>query len=189
MNLIRFTHVVPSSLKRRGIAAVEFGLALPIWIILFLGVADLSYCLLVNQRVERIAYSVCDIVTQSSKVTVSDLNNTLLAAGQLMQPFAFGNKGVVIVTSVYKPTGLSPTIEWQYTGGGSLVRSSQIGNIGMTPSLPNGLTLNDNDNVILAEVYYNFSPLFVNLGLVQASDIYRVTAYKPRLSPLITPPT
>ena len=174
---------------RRGLAALEFALALPLWVLLLLGCADGAYMMLVAQRVDRVAATVTDIVTQSQTVSKSDLNNILLAAGQLMQPFTFGAQGVVIITSLYKPTGAATQISWQYTGGGTLARNSQIGAFGQTPAMPYGLALNDNDNVIVSEVYYAFTPMFLNATLLSAQDFYRVAIYKPRLSPLITPPT
>jgi hypothetical protein len=173
----------------RGIAAAEFALTMPIWITLLLGAADGTYCMLVNEKADRIAYTVTDIVTQYQIVTIANLNDIIQAAGQLMQPFAFGANGLVIVSSVYKPSGQSPIIEWQYSGGGSLTKSSRIGTTGGIPSLPNGLTLNDNDNVIISEVFYNFTPMFVSAGMFSSNLVYRTAVYKPRLSPLITPPT
>lgn len=173
---------------RRGVAAVEFALTMPIWLTLLLGMTDGGYCLVVNERADRIAYSVTDIVTQYQGISRSNLDDIVQAAGQLMQPFAFGEKGIVIVTSVYKPPGQSPTICWQYTGGGAFNMSSQVGSTGGNPTLPNGLVLNDNDNVIITEVYYSFEPLFLSAELLTSGPIYRVAVYKPRLSPLVTPP-
>ena len=156
---------------------------------MMLGAADGTYCLLVNEKADRIAYSVTDIVTQYQVITKANLNDITLAAAQLMQPFPFSTQGLVIVSSIYKPTGKNPVIEWQYSGGGSLVKSSQIGTTGGVPVLPNGLTLNDNDNVIISEVYYNFTPMFISAGMFSSNLIYRVAIYKPRLSQLINTPT
>ena len=174
---------------RRGIAATEFALTLPIWVIMLLGGADGTYCMLVNEKTDRIAYTVTDIVTQYQTVTMADLSDIVGAASQLMEPFPFSTKGVVIVTSVYKPAGQAPYICWQYSGGGSLTQNSKIGTTGGSPQLPNGLTLNDNDNVIISEVYYNFTPMFVSANLFSANQVYRVAIYKPRLSPLIDTPS
>ena len=175
--------------NRRGIAAVEFALTLPIWMTLLLGTVDGSFCLLVNEKTDRIAYTVTDIVTQYQTIPLANLADITQAAAQEMNPFVFGNNGLVIVTSVYKPAGQNPKISWQYSGGGTLVQVSRIGTTGGTATLPNGLVLNDNDNVIISEVYYNFKPLFINSGLFNSNVIYRVAVYKPRLSPLINTPT
>lgn len=176
--------------SERGVAATEFALTIPVWAALLVGTADGAYCLIVNERVDRIAYTVTNIVTQQQSVTTAGLNNIALAAGELMQPFPFGANGVVIVTSIFKPVGQPPAITWQYTGGGSLGRTSRIGLPG-NPSLamPNGLTLNDNENVIVSEVYYVFTPMFGDAGILSPGDVYRAAIYKPRLSQLTTPPT
>jgi len=175
--------------QEKGAVAIEFALTLPIWIALLLGSSDIAYMMIVTQRVDRIAYTITDIVTQSETITKNDLNNIMIAAGELMRPFTFGDKGVVIVSSLYKPMNGTPTITWQYIGGGSLARGSKIGSTNGTPVMPNGLTLNNNENVIIAEVYYDFDPMFINAGLLSKGDVYRIAVYKPRLSPLITPPS
>jgi hypothetical protein len=194
MNLIKTLSALRRLRTRRtwyrsGVAATEFALTLPIWITMMLGAADGTYCMLVNEKADRIAYSVTDIVTQYQTISIANLKDILQAASQLMQPFPFGNNGLVIVTSVYKPIGKSPIIKWQYSGGGTLTKSSQIGVTGGAPILPNGLTMNDNDNVIISEVYYNFTPMFINAGMLSANTVYRVAIYKPRLSLLINTPT
>jgi hypothetical protein len=182
---------------RRGVAAAEFALTLPIWITMLLGASDGAYCMLVNERTDRIAYSVTDIVTQYQTISIANLNDIVQASAQLMQPLTFGGNGVVIVSSVYKPAGQPPIVCWQYKGGGTLSATSVVGTPGGSTNcssgglavLPNGLTLNDNDNVIISEVFYNFTPIFINEGLFSANTIYRVAVYKPRLSPLTNKPT
>ena len=187
----RISHALARHHTRQGLAALEFALALPIWVLLLIGCADGAVMMLQAQRVDRIAYTVTDIVTQSQTVSKADLNNILLAAGQLMQPFTFGAQGVVIVTSLYKPTGQATQISWQYTGGGTLARNSKIGYFGQLPppTMPNNLALNDNENAIVSEVYYAYVPMFIKAGLLASQDFYSVAIYKPRISPLITPPT
>lgn len=173
---------------QRGVAAVELALVFPILLVLFLGGMDMTRYLLYHQKVERITFSIADIVSQSSSITKVQMNDIVLAAGQIMQPFNFGAYGVVIVSSVYKdPAQAYPSIRWQYTGGGTLARTSKIGIVNGTPSLPNGLTLNDKDNVIITETYYVFSPTF-NSGVVPAGDLYKVSVYKPRLGALLSLP-
>ncbi len=173
---------------RSGVAAIEFALTLPIWVLFLLGGTDLTYMMLLSQRVDRIAYSVTDIATQSEMLSQTDINTIFLAASQLMNPFPFGVDGVVILTSVQKPTGQPLKICWQRIGGGSLARGSKIGVPGGTPALPAGITLGDNQDAVIAEVYYAFKPLFINAGILSEDDVYRVAIYKPRLSALCNVP-
>ncbi len=116
-----------SARLRRGVAAVEFALTMPIWIGMFMGMCDGAYCLLINEKVDRIAYSVTDIVTQYQTINRSNLNDILSGASQIMNPFTFGTNGLVIVSSIYKPAGAVPVVEWQYTGGGTASNGSKIG--------------------------------------------------------------
>jgi hypothetical protein len=203
-NIRRGLKVRRKDKSRRGVAAVEFALTLPIWITLLLGAGDGTYCMLVNERADRIAYSITDIVTQYQTITQANLADISQAAGQLMQPLPFDQNGILIVTSVYQAPGQRPTICWQYTSttrptGGSNppLPISKVGTAngnancaqGTLATLPNGLILNDNDNVVISEVYYTFTPMFLSTGLFPGGDIYRVAVYKPRLSPLITIPS
>jgi len=174
--------------KRKGIAALEFALTLPIWVALLIGVTDGAYMMLLSQRTDRIAYTVTDLVTQLEEATANDVDTILLAAGQLMEPFPFGEKGVVIVSSIYKEPGQPVSIRWQRIGGGSLARASKIGEKCSVPNLPQGLTINDKENVIVSEVYYAYEPMFINAGVFEAKDFYRVAVYKPRLGKLIIDP-
>ena len=54
---------------RRGLAATEFALTLPIWVTMLLGATDGAYCLLVNEKADRIAFTVADIVSQYQGIT------------------------------------------------------------------------------------------------------------------------
>lgn len=174
--------------QERGVAALEFALMLPILMVMLLGAMDVTRYMLYQQKVDRIAFTVTDLVTQSQSVTTAKMNDIALAAAQIMQPFPFGAEGVIIVSSIYKdPTQAFPVIRWQYSGGGTLARGSKIGNVSGTPTLPNGLTLNDKDNVIITEAYYRFTPLF-NSGYTPPTDVYKVAIYKPRLGTLLSLP-
>ncbi|MGB4100860.1 MAG: TadE/TadG family type IV pilus assembly protein [Alphaproteobacteria bacterium] len=184
----RFRHSSWSRQSERGVAAVEFSLMLPILLVLLLGGMDLTRYMLYQQKVDRISFSVTDLVAQSQSVSVAKMNDIALAAAQIMQPFPFGTQGVIIVSSIYKdPTQSFPVIRWQYIGGGTLGRGSKIGNVNGTPTLPNGLTLNDKDNVIITEAYYVFDPVF-HSGYIPVSDIYKIAIYKPRLGALLSLP-
>lgn len=172
-----------------GVAMVEFALVLPILLIMFLNGYEMNRYLIVHQKVEKVAYTVTDVVTQSSALTISQLNQILSAATELMNPYSFTNDGVVILSSIYQSgTTNPPIIRWQYTGGGSLAKTSLIGTAGGNATLPSGFTLNDRDNIIIAEVYYHYTPILSGT-LVNTTDIYKTAIYRPRLGALTTPPT
>lgn len=180
-----FVHILPN---QRGAAAAEFAIMFPVLLLLLLGGFEISRFLLIHQKADKVAYTVTDVVAQSTSVTNAQLALVMSAAAQIMQPFTFGANGRVIVSSVYQNGTNPPVVRWQYAGGGTLSRTSQIGTVNGNATLPGGLTLNDRDNVIIAEVYYSYVPVFSG-GLMTARDIYKNAIFKPRLGALTTPPT
>lgn len=173
---------------RQGVAATEFALIAPALIILFYGTFEASRFLLISQKAEKLAFASSDVIAQSSTVTTAELNAMLDATVHVMNPYAFGPSGVVIVSSIYRaPGSTNPTIAWQRKGGGTLNKNSLLGTQGSRPTLPTGLTLAERDNIIVAEVYYNFVPLFTG-AVFAPSTIYQRAFFKPRLGALNTAP-
>ena len=174
--------------NQQGIAAMEFAMVAPILMVLFLGGTEFSRYLIIHQKVEKTATTIADIVAQSDSLTQAQLNQIFLAASEIMQPLSFNTEGVVIVSSVRQQgSAASPNVAWQRIGGGDLTRTSQIGTQGFAATLPAGFTLNDKENVIVAEVYYVYSPLFGE-KMVATGDVYKRSVYKPRLGALTQPP-
>ena len=172
----------------RGVAATEFAIALPFLMLLTLGSAEMSRYVVMHQKLEKVAYTVADVVSQSDSITIAQLDQAVLAAATILEPYDYSPHGVVYISSVYKSGTAAPTVRWQYHGGGVLTQASQIGTVGSQASLPNGLTLNDKDNIIIAEVYFNYEP-FISGGIFADDvDVYKVTIFKPRLGALTTPP-
>jgi Flp pilus assembly protein TadG len=174
--------------RQNGIAAMEFALMCPMLISMVMGGVDLSLFLIVHQKVERVTYTLADLVAQSENVTLADLNQLMVAADEIMEPYDFGSQGSLIVSSVYKETGVAnPKVRWQYKNG-SLVVNSTTGAVNANAVLPSSLTLNDKDNVIVAEVSYRYEPMF--LGEVFGIETIAKNSYfKTRLGALITAPS
>lgn len=190
MSLINLTAKLKAFRQsERGLAAVEFALAAPLIILLCLGGFELSRYTLLNQKIEKIAFTVADVTSQNETLTNSQIQDIFEAAGQIADPFDFNTNGLAIVTSVYQAVGDEyPEVNWQRCGGGSGTFTSDIGSEGLTATMPNGLELNERDNVIISEVYYAYEPMFT-LGLFEAKNIYKTTIFKPRLGDLTTSPT
>ncbi len=173
-----------------GLAYLEFALCLPFILALLMGAIEVTRYMLIAQKVEKVAVTVSDVVSQGTTISVAELNNILTAAEQVMQPYSFGANGFVIISSVRQngaPTGMNPPqVTWQYTGGGSWTQASQVGTVGNPASLPPSISLNDKDNIIIAEVFYNFTPLVPLNGVITTTSIYKLGLFKPRLGDLST---
>jgi Flp pilus assembly protein TadG len=172
-----------------GIAAMEFALVAPVLLLLFLGTFEMGSKILVSQKTDKVSNTLSDVIAQSQTITDSQITMLFSAANDIMKPYTFPSDGFIIVTSVSKTGTNPPAINWQRSGGGNLTgKTSLIGSPGLTPTLPETLTLNDKDNVIIAEVFYRYTPSFAAY-LFQSDTIYRVSYFKPRLGALTTSPT
>ena len=175
---------------QEGLAYLEFAIALPFLLLMLMGAIEITRYILITQKVEKVAVTIADLVSQGSTISNSDLNNIIVAAQQVMLPYTFDSNAYVIITSV-KQTGAytvsnPPRVSWQYKGGGTWTQNSQIGSPGTSASLPNSMTLFDKDNIIITEVFYNFQPLLVTNGVIGTTSLYKVGVFKPRLGDLST---
>jgi Flp pilus assembly protein TadG len=96
---------------RRGSAAVEFALILPVVMLLYYGMAEASQALLANRRVGFIATAVGDLTaqrTQWRKAQIDDIFNISAAA---LKPFPVTGLGIRIV-SIQTDANAVPTVVW-----------------------------------------------------------------------------
>jgi Flp pilus assembly protein TadG len=178
----RFAHA------KQGIAVVEFALALPVLMTLFYGTIEVTRYILITQKVEKLAHSVADMAAQEQVAKIDTLNQVMVAGSDIMNPFAMTTNGKIIISALYRePNAASATVSWRQEGGGTFTSSSQLGLVGATAITPTGFTFDDRENVIAAEVYYQFSPL-VSCQFFGTKTVYRVAFYKPRLGALLTAP-
>lgn len=176
-------------MNTRGLAAMEFALCLPLLLVLFYGSIEITRYVLIVQKVEKLANTIADVTTQSATASIASLDQTMSAGSEIMSPFSLSTNGKIIVTSLYRAAGASnATVNWRHEGGGTLNVTSQLGNVGQPPVVPGGFTFSDKENVIAAEIYFQFSPL-ITTQFFGTTTIYRSAFYKPRLGALTSPPT
>jgi hypothetical protein len=167
---------------RAGNVAVEFGLAVPVLLMMMLASAELGRFVLLQQKVDRVATTVSDLVARAETISESQVDDIFTAAGQVATPFDLAGLGVVIVTSISNPSddGQGPIIAWQRTGGGSYSATSQLGAEGDEVDLPEGFDVREGETAIISEVYYDFAPFLSEL-IVEPQEVYRISHHRPRL--------
>jgi len=170
---------------RRGSFLVELAFTLPVLLVITIGSFDTGRYVLLHQKMNRAASTMADLVSRPSSISTSQIDLMFSAAEELLQPFDLTNSGHVIVSSVSKAAGDAPTVDWQHTGGGSLSATSAIGSAGGAPTLPSGFTLRDGENLIVAEVFFNYEPYFLDFVL-EPTVISHVAIRRPRRGDLST---
>ena len=168
-----------------GLAYLEFALILPILLALLLGGIEISRYIQTSQKVDKLTHTIVDLVAQAPQISEGELDQIMIAAQHVMQPHNFTDDGVIIVSCVGYNEFDQLVVKWQHQGGGNLSRSSAIGAEGTAATVPADFTVEDRDNVIIAETFFSFSPI-VNEEFVQDIEFYRTAFYLPRLGELDT---
>jgi Flp pilus assembly pilin Flp len=161
---------------RRGLAAVEFALILPVLLLFAIGVSELARFALLGLKVQHAADTVADLASGSAQLVPASMTDMFSAVRHIVQPFDVASQGRVIVSGV---TGNgTPTILWQCVGAGTFVAGSQIGAKGGRANLPADLVLRDGESVIVSEMYFRYEEAL--LGIVPSTTLRRVAFYRPR---------
>jgi len=183
---------------RRGVAAIEFALILPILVLLALGCFEVPRYVMLWQRMERAASGVSDLVAQADEPLTLDQLTDIMSSGKLlMQPYDVMASGNIIVTSVNNPTGGTTNVSWRVTCG-SGGNTSKMGAVSSEPpaaqtaapsaNFPTSLLPLAKDNeVLVTEVYYTFTPVFKTF-IYTGSTLYANAFTRPRNHNLTTGP-
>lgn len=170
---------------QRGATLVELAFVIPIMLTVAVGAIDTTRLILLHQKLDKAAATVVDLTTRPSSISASDVDLIFTAAQDVLVPFDLSTGGRVIVTSVTQPAGGTAAIDWQRAGGGTYGATSSVGAVGAAPTLPTGFVVADGENLIVAEVFFDFDPIF--LDYVLGSDVLsHMSIRKPRNGALST---
>jgi Flp pilus assembly protein TadG len=138
--------------NRRGLAAVEFALVLPVGLALFTGAVIYGDAIAIDRKVTLTTRTVTDLVTQYATISKSDLDILLGASAQILSPYSSAN-AVVIVSQVQVDASGTAKIAWS--------RSLPIGNEETPGSTATTLPINikiPGAYYIWGEVRYTYTP-------------------------------
>lgn len=167
----------------QGNVVVEFALALPVLLAMLLASAELGRFVLLNQKIDRVAITMSDLVARAETISDADLDDIFTAAAHVAAPFDLGGRGRVVISSVVNEDGEGATIAWQRAGGGSFSAASAVGAEGEAADLPDTFTVRDGETAIVSEVFFDFEP-FLSEAIVAPRVVYRRAHHRPRLGTL-----
>lgn len=151
-----------------GMAAVEFSLILPILVLLWIGGVEVTQALSVDRRLNNLSSSIGDLVARSKVVTYNDVTSIFNIAPGAMFPYS--STGIQMrVTAVDIDGSANATVAWSRASGTTTYTSSN--NALMNTLVPAALRV-ANTQVIMAEVYYDYTPAvgYVIIGTKNLSD-------------------
>jgi len=162
---------------RRGIAAVEFALILPLMLLLYVGEGELSQALAIKRLVSITSGTVTNLVAQYTTISAStQMPDILNASAQVLTPYPSSNATVVVTCITVDANGVA-TVAWSQALNGT---GRTVGTIF---TLPASLDT-PNTTVILGETTYAYTPFydFLNMGSV---PLYSAVYMFPRASSTI----
>lgn len=168
--------------NQRGALAAEIAIAVPILAMLLLAGIEITRYVILNQKTERAAATVADLVSQAEVLRESDMLDLFEVTDAVMTPFDDSGRMQVIVSSIGAQGGAAAEIYWQRQWG-SLPGGSNFGSPGGVANLPTGFVVREGENVIAVEVFYDFDPAFAG-AYVQSKTLYKTALFRPRYAPL-----
>jgi Flp pilus assembly protein TadG len=158
---------------RRGVAAIEFALIVPVMLLLYCGLAEVTLGIVAERRAGHAASVVADLVTQEANLTSADLTDIFTVGQAIMRPFDSASLKMR-VTDVRANAAGVPQVIWS--------RGSGMGGLAAGPAagFPAGL-IAANESMIMTEVSYAYdSPL--HIAVPTALNFSNTFYLRPRLS-------
>lgn len=165
---------------RRGAVLIEFAFAVPILAVILLGCYEAARYVFIHQKLDRIATSMADLVTRSEGITAAQLDDLFGAAQRIAAPYDLAADGRIVVSSVYRPSSGNARVAWQRASAGSLPVTSRVGVEDGVATMPPGLVVRTGENVIVAEVWFRYRPLFAGV-LFEGAELYHTAFNRPRV--------
>jgi Flp pilus assembly protein TadG len=172
--------------NRKGIAAVEFALTLPLMLILMIGSAETTEALNYKRKLNQVAIAVADLVAQAESVTRTEMADVMYASGLIMAPFSTSNLKVIVASIEFNAKG-EAKVGWSIneSGGTPWARG------GKPPiSIPSGLS-SPNTTIIVGMTNGTYIPTFAELAqnmMPRATSIDMEGLYflRPRFTESVT---
>ena len=166
--------------ERKGVAAVEFALILPLLLTLYIGTIEGSRALSYDRRLTSAASALGDLVAQTkSSLTLTELNDIFVAAEITVSPFTATTLEQV-VTCVFVDADGNAIVNWSYGHNGGTAHST-----GAAYDLPVEFTDVARDTyVIISEARMDYTPL-TGFIFPEGFTLYKEHYYVPRFGEYI----
>lgn len=165
---------------QQGLALVEMVLALPFLLLMFLGAVDFTNMLIIQQKMDRVSFTLADLTTQHGQVSgiAGQLNQWQHGvAGELMRPYYWQPSRYIVQVGSFNDQNF---LEWFYRGGRQQPTGRCRNNVGAQANfvLPAVLAggRERGERTIMARVQYRYDPLLP--GMARA-----IRVLNPRLRP------
>lgn len=139
------------SRNRRGVAAVEFAMILPVMLAIYFGIVETGQAVMIDRKVTQLTRSLVDLSSQVATIPSTEMSNIFDAAQTVMMPFTGVAPKMSIHNIVIDSAGVAKVCWSDERNSTKLAR-------GTTINLPADLRL-PNTSVVMAQASYDFTPV------------------------------
>ncbi len=153
---------------RRGIAAVEFAMLAPILITAFIGTFEISEAVTINPNTTESASTVADLVTQTTVIDDTEINDIFDATASVMSPYDDSGLEIVVAAVGANPDTKAAEVVWSKANGGSAWAT------GAPPpvTVPSSLDLTV-QQIVIAQATFSYEAVFPEL----AKELFGSTSF------------
>ncbi len=141
---------------RSGIAATEFAILVPIMLVLFFGVVEITNGITAYRKVEIMAHTLSDLTSQSVSVQDADLSNFFCASTGIMTPYVPATcpspSVKQSIVELWVNSSLQARVQWARNSDGTTPVAA-----GTVVAIPPSLQI-ANTYVIYSSVSYTYVP-------------------------------
>ena len=185
---------------RSGVALIEFGLALPLFLGFVLAGIEMANYVMANNRTQRLATMAADLVAQSGAGAIgaseAQIYDLFSALDLTAQPFDLRNDGRIVITAVKgtdqnADSKVESRILWQRFDGQYVV-TPEVGCNQTTSlaTLPDNRTMALDELLFHVQVPYRYQPIFSSVPFQMLSlpvDFSRHAMFRARSTQFQTP--
>lgn len=174
---------------RRGVAATEFAVIVPVMLVMFFGTVEFTSAIAIKRKVTTMARTISDLTSQAAVVNDTDLANFFAANNGIMTPYSSTPTNTTVSELYIDPTSGAARVQWS-KGAAPRATSSPV-------AIPAGLISRDpttnailaNQYLIYGEVNYTYVPA-VGYVMGKAGVVLSDVAYtRPRQSTCVFYPS
>jgi Flp pilus assembly protein TadG len=157
---------------RRGLAATEFAIVVPLMLVMFFGTVEFSSAVAIDRKVTLMARTLSDLASQSTTVGDTDMTNFFAASTGIMTPYDPALVSATISELYVDPTTKVARVQWSQ-GASQLTPGSTV-------VIPSTLAIGDT-YLIYSQVSYVYTPA-VKFILKSGITLSDVSYTRPRQS-------
>jgi Flp pilus assembly protein TadG len=137
---------------RRGVAAIEFALVVPMVIVVYVTGFEIAQAATVYRKLTDTTVQLANVAAQYTGMSSGDVSTVMSASAQIMAPYSTTNLAIVLSEVTTNASGAG-SVTWSKTYQGTALAT------GAAVTMPTGFQA-ANTNYIMVQTTYSYSPTF-----------------------------